>query len=158
MRSAIEWLNEIPELETRPVLLAHIQTDEGKGLGKMLIHNVQFQCAIVRGLGDRKLATAALNLAWQAWRQHLRAFWQPRLDVTGDHRLYCELHGVAQNIHKNLLWWVAGKPTGCAKMGPFDVIRRPPRRVRVPVEPDWRALAAAIEAPTTTQKDLLPTP
>lgn len=103
-----QWLANIPELETRPLLCERISWD------RKVRHRL-FQAAneleIIATIPEPKVAAQCLALRWRQMRLDLDKFWRARLlEETGSNHLYAELYGCIRNICINMRAKAGNKP------------------------------------------------
>lgn len=113
------WLTSIPELLTRPRLLAYLR--EHKRLRKALFNAVDV-LENVALIPSPDVAIAVVGMVWRHEKERFETLWKGRLseDIGEEHRLYAELCGVLRNVYRNMLL-KAGKDR--QEFGPHDVQR-----------------------------------
>lgn len=95
------WLTTVPELRSRPALLAYLR--EHKSLQRAFFNAIN-NLENVALIPDPRIAIECLVLYWDKTRARFETNWKGRLaeDRGEDNQLWAELHGALRNVYKNM--------------------------------------------------------
>lgn len=100
-RNTAAWLQQYPELSTRPHLVSAMVT--GHRLRARFFESAAALDAIVAGL-PKGVAIKCLNLWWSEMRNQLYVYWHDKLrEQSGSDALFNELFGCLRNVFYNRL-------------------------------------------------------